>query len=198
MSLRRLPALLALLVLPACASSDEPPAAQPVAAAAATPEVEAAPRRNQQVLFSVTKADLATQVLPLFEQQVGVVVRWLGEPRVLTLRLSQPVHWEEALSLVCQFTKTHPTRDYQGRIVLKDGWGGDLGDGDLSGTQGGGGQAGGRPGGGGAGGSSPAWDDGNRPAPRPSGGIPQPTGAYSGGEEANRILKGAGTRTSPR
>ncbi len=194
-----------LLLLPACASSEEPPPEAAPADAAPAPEAEVAPRRNDHVLFSVTKADLATQVLPLFEQQVGVVVRWQGEPRALTLRLSQPVHWEEALSLVCQFTRTHPTRDYQGRILLKDGWGGDLGDGDMGAltgqpsSAGDGGRAAGagarRTGGGGA--SAPGWDDGNRPAPSAAGGIPQPTGAYSGGAEANRILKGAGTRTSP-
>ena len=34
--------------------------------------------------------------------------------------------WREALELVCQFTNTHTTTDYQGRLVLKDGYGGTL------------------------------------------------------------------------
>ncbi len=196
---RRLLVALPLLLLPACASEEPAPVAD---APAPVDEAPVAPRRNEQVLFSVTKADLATEVLPLFEQQVGVSIRWHGEPRALTLRLSQPVHWEEALSLVCQFTRTHPTRDYQGRLVLKDGWGGDLGSGELDGVTGKPGQAGGggrRTGASaGGGGAAPAWDDGTRPAARPSGGIPQPTGAYSGGDEAGRLLRGSGTRASPR
>src|SRR5690606_37216299 len=112
--------LAASLALGGCAAEEPAPAPEPVAADMDAP-APVAHRRNEQVLFSVTGADLATQVLPPFEQQVGVVVRWQGGPRTLTLRLAQPVRWEEALNLVCQFTRTHPTRDYQGRIILKDG-----------------------------------------------------------------------------
>lgn len=190
--------LVVALLLAGCASTEEPARSAPpppVDDAAAPPP--SPPRRSDQVLFSVTQADLATQVLPLFEQQVGVVIRWHGDPRTVTLRLTQPLHWEEALELVCQFTRTHPMRDYQGRIVLKDGWGGDLGDGDLEALQGRSSTTG-RIRSGAATTSTPGWDDGSRPAPRTTEGIPRPTGAYSGGEEAGRILRGASTRTSPR
>lgn len=80
--------------------------------------------------------------------------------------------------------------------MLKDGWGGDLGDGDLGELQGA--PAGRAPRAGQ--GAGPAWDDGRRSSGRPAGGggVPQPTGAYSGGDEANRLLRGAGTRASPR
>jgi hypothetical protein len=79
------------------------------------------------VLFTVKNASL-NAVLPKFEEQIGVRIHWRGSDRKLSLRLTRPTPWKDALDLVCQFTKTHPTTDYQGRIVLKDGWGGSLGD----------------------------------------------------------------------
>lgn len=207
MSPRR--ALAALVLVSACATSEEqaPAATAPdegargqVGAVDGSGPAQPGRRRADHILIDVAKADLATQVLPLFEEQVGLTIVWRGDPRQLTLRLTQPVPWEEALSLVCQFTRTHPTRDYQDRIVLKDGWGGDLGDGDLEalkarGQARGGGQ-GGRQGGGGQV-AQPGWNDGRQAPPPTGGGVPQPTGAYSGGEEANRLLQGTNTRTSP-
>ncbi|MCW8139628.1 MAG: hypothetical protein KIT58_12090 [Planctomycetota bacterium] len=200
-------ALAALVLLSACATSEEQ-APAPAQDEASRGQVEAVDgsgpaqpvrRRADHVLIDVTKADLATQVLPLFEEQVGLTIVWRGDPRQLTLRLMQPVPWEEALSLVCQFTRTHPTRDYQDRIVLKDGWGGDLGDGDIQALkargQARGGSQGGRQGGGQA--AQPGWNDGRQTPPPTGGGIPQPTGAYSGGDEATRLLQGTNSRTSP-
>lgn len=203
--------LAGLVLLAGCAS--EQPAPRPRVAPAAPTAAAARPLdgRSSRVpaghmLVNVTKADLSTQVLPLFQQQVGITIIWTGDPRLVTLRLSQTIPWNEALSLICQFTKTHPTKDYQGRLILKDGWGGDLGDGDIRalqqqgsannvssrGGQGGGGRASASGGGG-----NPAWSGGAAPASGGGGnGIPQPTGAYSGGDEAGRLLRGANTRTS--
>ena len=72
------------------------------------------------VAFAFRGADLETQVLPAFADQAGVQIIWQGEPRSLTLRLTQPTPWPDALDLVCQFTKTHATRDWQGRLILRD------------------------------------------------------------------------------
>jgi hypothetical protein len=199
-----------VLLLAACASEEAPPPASPPPpgraqlVTATTPAPAPPPAQKVgTVLFSVSRADLSSEVLPLFEQQVGVKVLWIGEPRQVSLRLTQPMPWPDALDLVCQFTSTHPTRDYQGRLVLKDGWGGDLGDGDLKalaagghgsvGTTSGGGSAAG----GGGGGSGPAWNGGGGAAPAASGhGIPQPTGAYSGGAEAGQLLRGVNMNNS--
>lgn len=209
--------LLVALLLTACAS-EEPPPPPPSApppdqgyigsADGRAPE----PRSSTRVpaghmLVNVTKADLSTEVLPLFEQQVGVTITWHGDPRPVTLRLTQTMPWDEVLSLVCQFTRTHATKDYQGRLVLKDGWGGDLGDGDIRALQAQGAatvssRGGQRGGGGGQGassaGSNPGWSGGSAPASGggSGNGIPEPTGAYSGGAEAGRLLRGANTRTS--
>jgi hypothetical protein len=95
-------------------------------------KVERVPPRMQSlpeghVLFTVKKADLKLEVLPIFEAQAGKRIVWSGEPRKVSLRLLKPIHWEDALDLVCQFSRTHITRDYSSnRLVLKDGWSGRL------------------------------------------------------------------------
>ena len=81
-------------------------------------------RKASEVLISVKDADLRAVVLPMFEKQVGVKIRWVGPERKVTLRLSQPLHWEVALELVCQFTQTHSTADRHGNMILKPKWGG--------------------------------------------------------------------------
>ncbi len=43
----------------------------------------------------------------------------------------KPMEWREALELICQFTGTHVTTDYQGRLLLKNGYGGTLTDDDA-------------------------------------------------------------------
>jgi len=78
-----------------------------------------------KVLFSVQDADLMTEILPLIEEQAGVSIRYRGKPRSVSLRLVEPIGWEEAIELVNRFTKTHLTRDYQGRFVLKSKYGGE-------------------------------------------------------------------------
>lgn len=194
------------LLLCACSSEEKapPPPPPPPTTRPADPPPAAPPpsqkRAPETVVLSVRQADLATVVLPEFERQVGVKVLWLGDPRAVTLRLTQPMHWTEAMKLVCQFTKTHLTTDYQGRRVLKDGWGGELGDGDIeslqrggrgsisSSTSGRGTSSGG--GGGGPSASSGGSDGGGGSA------IPQPTGAYSGGAEAGALLRGVGMNSS--
>jgi hypothetical protein len=150
------------------------------------------------VSFAFRGADLATEVLPTFQEQAGVTILWNGENRSLTLRLTDPLPWNEALELVCQFTKTHATKDWQGRLVLKDGWHGratseTLADLTQDGQRGSGSvtsardqrsQTGLRNSSGGSG-SAPAQAGGQ---PRPN---PTPHGqAYSGGAEAKRILQG--------
>lgn len=209
--------LLVALLLTACATEEAapppPPPPPPDQGYVGSADGRAPEQRSSRVpaghmLVNVTKADLSTEVLPLFEQQVGVTITWHGDPRPVTLRLTQTMPWDEILSLVCQFTKTHATKDYQGRLVLKDGWGGDLGDGDIRALQAqgaatvssrGGQRGGSRGGAGGGAGSNPGWSGGSAPASGGGGsgsGIPEPTGAYSGGAEAGRLLRGANTRTS--
>lgn len=198
--------LSASLLLCACSSEEKappPPPPPPTTRPAdpAPPPPPAPKKAPETVVLSVRQADLATVVLPEFERQVGVKILWLGDPRPVTLRLTQPMHWTEAMKLVCQFTKTHLTTDYQGRRVLKDGWGGELGDGDIESLQRGGrgsissstsGRGSSTAGGGGAasgGGSSDGGGGGGSA-------IPQPTGAYSGGAEAGAILRGVGMNSS--
>jgi hypothetical protein len=211
--LRRALLLSTSLLLCACSSEEKappPPPPRPTTRAADPAPAAAAPAAQKKapetIVLSVKQADLATMVLPEFERQVGVKILWLGDPRPVTLRLTQPMHWHEALKLVCQFTKTHLTTDYQGRKVLKDGWGGELGDGDIDSLQRSGrgtissstsGRSSGS-GGGGGGATQPAWNGGGASGGGGGGGsaIPQPTGAYSGGAEANAILKGVGMNSS--
>jgi hypothetical protein len=210
--------LIVALLLTACASEEAAPPPPPAPPAdqgyVGSADGRVREQRSSRVpaghmLVNVTKADLSTEVLPLFEQQVGVTITWHGDPRPVTLRLSQTMPWDEILSLVCQFTRTHATKDYQGRLVLKDGWGGDLGDGDIRALQAegaatvssrGGQRGGSRGGAGSSAGSNPGWSGGSAPASGGGGtsgsGIPEPTGAYSGGAEAGRLLRGANTRTS--
>jgi hypothetical protein len=76
------------------------------------------------VLLSVKNADLTKTVLPLFEKQVGVKIKWVGTPRKVSLRLVQPMPWQDALELVAQFTNTHVSTDHAGRVILKGKWSG--------------------------------------------------------------------------
>lgn len=77
------------------------------------------------VQFKVRNADLKSEVLPIFYRQAGVRILWKGDSRsVRRLSFPRPIRWQDAMSLVCQFTKTHLARDYQGRLILKDGWSG--------------------------------------------------------------------------
>ena len=145
--MRKLLPLSLLVWLSGCGSSEPQPEARPAPTAAATPAqpasrvrvsgsapAPAAPARAAggarlpagHVMFTVERRPL-DEVLRIFEDQVGLRIAWRGEPRPVSLRLSQPMRWEDALSLVCQFTRTHLARDYQGRYQLKDGWGGSLG-----------------------------------------------------------------------
>lgn len=199
--------LAATPLLSGCASEEQaPPPPPPTNTRPADPPVAAPATKAasaEMMVLKVQKADLATVVLPEFERQVNVKIIWLGDPRPVTLRLTQPVHWQEALKLVCQFTKTHLTTDYQGRKVLKDGWGGELGDGDIDSLQRSGrgsisSSTSGRSGGGAGGGSQPAWNGGgsSQGGGGGSSAIPQPTGAYSGGSEAGALLRGVGMNSS--
>ena len=197
--------LLAVALGPGCAS--EPAAPEPAPAATAkAPARKPAPQRPRglregQVLFSVASADLRGEVLPLFESQAGVKIIWEGPPKQVSVRLSAPLDWELAMDLVCRFTRTHLTKDYRGRYVLKEGWGGDLGGGEtLTGVRrsgaapaagGGASRAGGGASGGGASGGATSSEtyDGSYG----TGGNPD---AYSGGQTARDLLKGTTTRSS--
>lgn len=139
-------ALPLLAISPGCSSSSSEPEAAPQTTStkrkrrkrrAAKPEPKKTgylPRGH--VVFDVKRADLKTQVLPLFLDQAGVEIKWGGPPREVTMRLLKPVHWRDALSLVCRFSDTHLVRDYTGRWVLRDGWSGDL-DGEIPEEKGG-------------------------------------------------------------
>lgn len=83
-------------------------------------------RQPWMVMFSVRDADLATEVLPLFERQVGIRIEYDGPARKVTLPLVRPLDWELALELVCQFTDTHLVEDFKGRLVIEEGWVGRL------------------------------------------------------------------------
>ena len=88
------------------------------------------PRRLQpgQVLFHLEDADLATEVLPLFEQQAGIKLGVQADSRPVTLRLTQPVDWEVALDLICEFADVHVTKTHDGEVVVRNDYGGELGE----------------------------------------------------------------------
>lgn len=227
-------ALPLLLCLTACGSSEpepEPVAAKPaqtasaprqgVTASSPAPAARRAPSNGLpagHVQFTVEKRPL-DEVLKIFEDQVGLRIAWRGEPRPVSLRLAQPMRWEDALSLVCQFTRTHVARDYQGRYQLKDGYGGTLGNDDDvdallkeqggeraegAGSSGGGRVTAGRSGGGASGGSAGSAggsSGGTRYNETGSGGLGKSEfgDAYGGGDTARGLLKGvSNTSSGPR
>lgn len=226
-------------LLVACSSSEPEPAAEParttaaqpaqpaqaqpakrIAVSGTRPEAPAARPRSGaipagHVMFTVERRPL-DEVLGLFEQQAGIKIAWKGEPRPVSLRLKQPMQWNHALELVCQFTRTHLARDYQSRWVLKDGYGGTLGDdADVAALlkeqkQGGGGisSEGGyvapRASGGSSGGYGAAASNGGggtRYNETGSGGLGKSEfgDAYGGGDTARRLLGGVSqTSSGPR
>lgn len=128
-----------LCLLTACASGDPEPDPKPRVSkrdqkirkgkrAKATEKRVAPPVvvEADMVQFEVNKADLRYEVLPLIRKQAGVHIRYSGPPRTVTLRLLKPIHWRDAMRLVCQFTRTHLVRNYQGQFALEDGWSGEL------------------------------------------------------------------------
>jgi hypothetical protein len=127
---------LGLVALMGCSSSEEAPRKKPkltkeqAKARAKQRRTAPPPPEIPEVKFTFKKAKLRKQVLPEFERQAGVRITWDGPERKVSLRLTRPVPWPEALHLVCQFTNTHLTKDYQGRYLLKDGYGGTLGSSD--------------------------------------------------------------------
>ncbi len=209
-----------LAISPGCSSSSSEPEAAPQTTSskrkrrkrrAAKPPPKA-PRDIPagHVLFDVKRADLKTQVLPIFLSQAGVEIKWGGPPREVTMRLLKPVHWRDALSLVCRFSDTHLVRDYTGRWVLREGWSGDL-DGDIpeekGGTppssSGGGVAARGRAGGGSSAGSGSSSSRSSGSSAGNSGGKPTWENTYGGGDNAagrtaRGLLKGTTTRHSGR
>jgi hypothetical protein len=82
---------------------------------------------GDQVYLNIRNADLSTDVLPLFERQLGLRVRYEGVARKVTLRLSRPIPWREALKLVARFSRTHLARDYKGTWTLRPRNGGEAG-----------------------------------------------------------------------
>jgi hypothetical protein len=75
------------------------------------------------VCFDFKNADLEKVALPLFSAQSGVKVDYKGPAKTLTLGFSNPVKWQDALGLVCQWTQTHATRSpIPGRVELKLGY----------------------------------------------------------------------------
>ena len=168
------------------------------------------------VHFSVRKADLKTEVLPYFARQAGVRVRWNGAPReVRSLSFAKPIHWRTAMDLLCRFTRTHLTKDYQGRYLLKEGWGGHkepalernkpgdtqtppgLSRRGSSGSSSSGSSSSGRSSAGSSSssGSSPSSSGSGRATYSGSYGKGKQD-AYSGGKRARSLLKGVGTRNS--
>jgi len=82
------------------------------------------------VLFRFEGADLDTEVLPRLREQAGVELEWDGGPREVTLRLTEPVEWEDAVDLLCRFNDLHLAETYDGELELREEWGGEL-DGDY-------------------------------------------------------------------
>jgi hypothetical protein len=77
------------------------------------------------VRFSFKDADLATEVLPVLERQVGARISYEGPAKKLTIMFHQPAPWNEALFLVSKFTRTHVVQEEDGDIRLKRGHGGE-------------------------------------------------------------------------
>ncbi|HBP19441.1 MAG TPA: hypothetical protein DEA08_16835, partial [Planctomycetes bacterium] len=77
-----------------------------------------------EVFFRFDEADLTTEVLPLIRQQVGLRVRYRGPARAVTLRLTAPMHWEQALELIARFSNTHLKRGAKGKLELRNRYGG--------------------------------------------------------------------------
>lgn len=100
---------------PLQAPEEAPPAVEEAEAAAPAPADSSA-----AVSFTVTDADLAAEVLPLFYQQAKILVVWRGEPRKVSLSISAPLPWKTALQLVCRFTKTVLRVDAPDRVTLID------------------------------------------------------------------------------
>ena len=75
------------------------------------------------VCFDFKNADLEKVALPLFSAQSGVKVDYKGTAKTLTLGFNNPVKWQDALGLICQWTQTHATRSaIPGRIELRLGY----------------------------------------------------------------------------
>lgn len=85
------------------------------------PEVE---RGAGEVYFKFDEADLTTEVLPLLNRQVGLRVRYRGPARAVTLRLTAPMHWKQALDLIARFSNTHLKRGADGKLELRNRYGG--------------------------------------------------------------------------
>lgn len=117
--------LLSALVV-GCGSHPKPAPKKPSAPVEQPPEELPEVSKPGMVLFRASKASLRGEILPKFEEQAGVRITWTGSERLVSIRMIHPMEWREALELVCQFTRTHVTTDYQGRLVLKDGYGGTL------------------------------------------------------------------------
>lgn len=77
-----------------------------------------------EVYFKFDEADLTTDVLPLFQSQVGLRIRYRGPARAVTLRLTAPMRWEQALDLVARFSNTHLKRGANGKLELRNRFGG--------------------------------------------------------------------------
>ncbi len=209
-----------VLVLAGCAAEPKAEPAAPAATSGGEAAAAPAPRRRTRVskprvrglppghvLFSVEDGDLARDVLPLFASQADVAVRWLGPPRKVSLRLTQPVSWQSAMNLVCRFTRTHLTRDHQGRLELRDGWGGELAsdDLDLGGVQvtgGGGGGSGRAPARGSSSATAASSSTSGRGSSQGGGATSTYDNTYGGGVDnpsgrtARKLLEGTTTRRS--
>lgn len=77
-----------------------------------------------EVYFKFDEADLTTDVLPTLQDQAGIRVRYRGPARAVTLRLTAPMHWEQALNLIARFSNTHLKRGAQGKLELRNRFGG--------------------------------------------------------------------------
>jgi len=73
---------------------------------------------SDTIQLQVRDADLATEVLPLFEQEVGVSIRWSGPPKSITLSMQSPIAWQEALDMLKQFCDARTLSEVEGTITL--------------------------------------------------------------------------------